>query len=173
MQLFEISLYSNISAKEGRLGRGWWPQPLPLLWDEMFGCWFHDPSVRSILAPEAPQYFLHVSSAERKAYEENKLIFSRQSMKTVKFVVGFVRAFGVPLGIEPFGCQNVVDTHAWLSRDSRVVVRCPCISFLLHAARRLISGENSSSAWSASQCTTSWINLKCHGPGNRWRWYIY
>lgn len=45
------------------------------LWNKMFGCGFHDPSVRSILAPEAPQYFLHVSSTEEKAYEENKPIF--------------------------------------------------------------------------------------------------
>lgn len=70
----------------------------------MFGCGFHDLGVRSILAPEAPQYLLHVSGAEEKAYGENKPIFSRLSMKTGKFVVGFVRAFGVPLGIEPFGC---------------------------------------------------------------------
>lgn len=28
----------------------------------------------------------------------------------------------------------------------------------------LISGEDSSSAWSASQCTTNWINLKCRKP---------
>lgn len=52
-------------------------------------------------------------------------------MKTGKFVVGFVRAFGLPLGIEPFGCWNVVDTHAWLSRDSRVIVSCPFSCMLL------------------------------------------
>lgn len=85
------------------------------LWEEMFSCGFHDPSVRSIQAQEAPQYFLPVSSAEGKAPEENKPIFSRLSMQTVKFVVGFVRVFGRPLGIEPFGCWNVVDTHTWLS----------------------------------------------------------
>lgn len=139
------------------------------LWDKMFGCGFHDPCVRSILAPEAPQYFLCVSSAEGKPYEENKPVFPGWAW-TLKFVVGFVRAFCLPLGAEPFGCWNVVDTYTWLSQDTRVVVRCPCISFLLHAAWSLISGEDSSSAWSASQCTTNWINLKCHGPGNRWTW---
>lgn len=105
----------------------------------MFGCGIHDPCVRSILSPEAPQYFLRVSSTEGEAYEENKPIFSRLSMKTVKLVVDFVRALGLPLGIEPFGCWNVVDTHTWLCQDSRVVVRCPCISFLLHAASLIFS----------------------------------
>lgn len=84
---------------------------------KMFGCGFHDPCVRSILSPEAPQYLLHASSTEGEAYEENKPIFSRLSMRTVKFVVRFVKAFGLPLGIEPFGCWNVVGhPHLALSR---------------------------------------------------------
>lgn len=134
---------------------------------KMFGCGFRDPCVRSILSPEAPQYLLHASSTEGEAYEENKPIFSRLSIRTVKFVVRFVKAFGLPWELSHLDAGMWWDTHTWLCQDSRVVVRCPCISFLLHAARNLISGEDSSSAWSASQCTTNWINLKCHGPGSR------
>lgn len=64
------------------------------LWNEVFSCGFHDPSVMSIQAPEAPQCFL---CAEGKAHEENKPIFSGLCLQT-EVCGGFCKGFWSPLG---------------------------------------------------------------------------
>lgn len=57
------------------------------MWDKTFGCGFLGPSVMSILAALAQPHFLHISSAEREAHEENKPMFARLSVKPMGFVV--------------------------------------------------------------------------------------